>query len=623
MTEPSPVRVLFVDDEPDSWLGLIEEILEPACHFDTKPNDGDTLNWVSQADVADLYDIAICNIYNARIRAPIGLAIITKLKQRFPDLPVIVLTGFEPPTKEERRRFTQALAQDQGVAYIAWKRGGGFDLTDFREKFEHAIRARNGRGIAQTTCVPPAIAVPSTTIPHTSTPSLWESWEWKSTDGRYTIPDGVVRDILSGLGDILPSESFSLEFRNDICMLAGAPEENRRLKSAVDIWEKLWLQEAGLPYLPLMQRLAQQQKSGTMYPGYRDHVAHSIWMYLLGLYLYRSNRVISQAITRKFLESEFLRAWKIATLFHDIGYTYDKGIDQEPDAIQPILDELKTFTIFPLRLYLGSRGLELSEKDENELALIGKRSVPLVVDLDNLERLSFLDPEVATLDLIEDLGYDAKLSQVGYRKPFGSYYRFARNVKPANRERFRDHGILSALILLYEFHYFHHCLDILHGKIIPESLPRKIHEELQQLTTRRVTQDYAEIVRQAAAAIALHNIDKGIWKEARLREQAKSPQYRLSLDDYQIDLAKSPLAFLLALTDVLQCWDRPKSLYTDIPTEFSVPSDDVHIQCKKDIIFWSVRSDSAAGKRLIHPSAKIQEMSDYLGTGIQSLIQEC
>jgi len=100
----------------------------------------------------------------------------------------------------------------------------------------------------------------------------------------------------------------------------------------------------------------------------------------------------------------------------------------------------------------------------------------------------------------------------------------------------------------------------------------------------------------------------------------------LSLSDYQIKLEESPLAFLLALTDVLQCWDRPKRRYVDRPDELAARNQDVHITCEDDAIFWSVKPDSTAGRQLISPTQEIQTMSKYLAyrgqRDLAELVQE-
>jgi len=408
------------------------------------------------------------------------------------------------------------------------------------------------------------------------------------------------------LDDSLPDPGFSELHRDQICRLAGSLED-RRIHSAVELWEQLWIQEPGLPYLPLIKKLATQEFSGEMYSEYRDHVAHSMWVYLLGLYLYKQNRPIREAIQGKFSETEFLCAWKITALFHDIGYTCEREIDQEEEFLQPLLRALQAFTDFPLRGYLKARRVELSEKDETDLAQMSGRFRPKMLDLDSIEFMPSPGPKEKLLDRIEDLAIPTHLAQEGQETPLHDYYRLGQTVKPKTRERFRDHGILSALILLHQFYVLDLCLQKLQGLSLPRSIGRNTRTELQKIISGPVTQSCAEMVRQAAAAMALHNVNVEIWDI----EKTKQYLYHLSLQDYRIMLEESPLAFLLALADVLQCWDRPKRRYVDQPEGLSVRSQDVHIACEGDMILWSVKPDSTAGRQLVSPAQEILAMSKY------------
>lgn len=439
-------------------------------------------------------------------------------------------------------------------------------------------------------------------------PISWERWHWQSTDGSVTIPESVTRDILLGLEDTLPDTEFCTLHRDSICYIAASPDENRRTLSCVQLWEKLWLQEPGLPYSPLMKLLAVVERSGKMYSEYRDHVAHTIWTYLLGLYLYKQNRPIREAIQAKSSEGDFLRAWKVATLFHDIGYTFDRGLDHEEEFLRPILDELQVLVDSPLRGYLQARGAVLLEKEENDIAHVLGRFIPKVISLDDVEFSPRPGPKKKLLDRVEDLAIPTQLAQEGRKTPLQSYYELGKKEKPKDRDRFRDHGILSALILLYQFDGLDYYLEKLERVNLPTEISRKTREELESIVRPPITQHFAEIVRHAAAAIALHNVNPEVWEPYKTKREP----YHLSLDDYRISLEESPLAFLLALTDVLQCWDRPKRRYVDKPGELAARNQDVHITCEDDVIFWAVRADSTAGKQLISPSQQIKTISSYM-----------
>lgn len=436
---------------------------------------------------------------------------------------------------------------------------------------------------------------------------IWEDWGWQSSDGSEVISQGAVRDILVGLGDRLPDESFSRKNRDLICSMASS-HEDRRVQTAVRLWETLWVEEAGLPHVPFMRILAKDELSAKMYSEYRDHVVHSVWVYLLGLYLYERNGPIRAAILGRMEEEDFLLAWKITALFHDIGYTCDKGIDQEASFLQPVLDELQALTDSPLRAHLEARGFKLSERDEVDLARVSSRFTPRLLTLDSIEFMPAPGPEQRLLRQIEPLVIHTQLAQETEETPLQNYYNLGKTVKPNNRERFRDHGILSALILLHQFHFFTLCLQSLQVKTLPKSISRRTLKELSSMISASAAARHAKIVHEAAAAIALHNINVEIWDI----EMAKQSPHNLSLADFQISLDESPLAFLLALTDVLQCWDRPKRRYVHKAEGLSVRNQDVRIFCVGDLIQWAVRHDAMAGKKLVDPGEEIKALSAYM-----------
>lgn len=442
--------------------------------------------------------------------------------------------------------------------------------------------------------------------------SIWEEWNWQSSDGSESILPGVARDILIGLGDRLPDGKFNELGRDLICSMASSLED-RRIQSAVRLWETLWAQEVGLPHIPFMKILARNELSAEMYTEYRDHVVHSVWVYMLGLYLYECNGPIRKAVLSRMDEKDFLLAWKISALFHDIGYTCDRGIDHEEEFLRPVLDELQILTDFPLRGHLVARGFELSEKDELDLARISNRFTPKLLTLDSIEFMPTPGDEERLLKQLEPLVICTQLAQDGQETPLQSYYNLGKTVKPINRERFRDHGILSALVLLHQFHFFALCVQSLQNKPLPKSISRETRIELENMISDRRTERYSEIVHQATSAMALHNVDWRIWDI----EKAKQAPHYLSLGDFRILLDQSPLAFLLALTDVLQCWDRPKRRYVDEPKELSVRNQDVHIRCVGDTIYWSVRSDRVVGRKLINPDEEIKNLSKQLKYGGQ------
>jgi len=611
---PVSASVLLIDDEPDAWPMIISDIVRPVeCRFNIRTNDGLTVGWVTETNVGDLCDLVICNLKNRAKGQFYGKIIIRELRTRFPNLPILVLTGEDPESAKELHKLYTDLYAKYKVTYVAFKRADDssdekFDLDMFRDKFFEALQSKQGPI--------DSIAEPTQHLPsHIPNLALTKEENSGPKDELETLPPGVIGDILEGLKNSSSSIDIGSRYRDEFSHLASASED-RRIHFAVKAWKRLWLEEDGLPYLTLIDKLAEDEFSGEFYSEYRDHVAHSVWVYLLGLYLYQHNGPIREAIGRNFTGTSFLRAWKTAALFHDIGYTCDRGIDKEDEFIQPVLTELQRFTDFPLLEHLKPRGFVLDEGDEEHLAQIGTRHTPLKLTLDSIEFRPLPLPDQPLLDIVEHLIVPTKLGQSTQAKPLQSYYLLGKTVQPKPNElkRFRDHGVLSALLLLHQFDRLDHCLKSLRGKSLPERLARETQTKLAELvsgTTTEpgtVTERYAEAVFQAAAAMALHNVNIDIWDHGR----AKRYPYYLSFVDYGIALEDNPLAFLLAFCDVLQCWDRPKRRYVIDEKDFAVRARDVRIVCDGDRILWTVAPDPNAEQQLVKPGKEIKAMSRYM-----------
>ena len=63
---------------------------------------------------------------------------------------------------------------------------------------------------------------------------------------------------------------------------------------------------------------------------HRDHYSHSVYVFLIGLAIYRNHAGVRAAYNRKYALAEgpqaachFLEYWGLASLFHDIGYPFE------------------------------------------------------------------------------------------------------------------------------------------------------------------------------------------------------------------------------------------------------------------------------------------------------------
>lgn len=600
------VRILLIDDDGEFWKQTISEIVnEVMCEFTVVPLDN--IDFVQKEDLSK-FDVVIQNIYHKHKEGPIGLSYIEAIHNRYNKMPIIVLTSL--PVADGMKNYYDKLHGKNRIKYYSTKDNIRYD--HFRSWFYELVGLS---GLVDKNHIEEENPLRANKFP------VWEQYKWSSKDKKNAIPSGVIREIIEGLEEKLPDNDFMARYWDEICQISFG-DADWKLSLAVQIWIDLWIAEPGLPHQPLIKLLAIQETQGVKYPGYRDHVIHSFWTYLLGLYLYKACKPIHNAISLKLTSHQFLRSWKIASFFHDIGNICDVGIDNEEQKyesdLKPILDDITNFIRFPLRTYLEMRGKSLGRGEEEELAQACSLYRPVIENLDQLERRPDKPAGGWILEEIERLIIPTKLAINGVRTPLKNYNELTKNEKPKHRNRFRDHGILSAMILLYEFYHFDNYIKKLRGTDFPGSLNDDIPDLIREIISNSnsglsITEEYSLAVHEAASAIALHDINVNNWYPYQ------SKKYQLNFSNYRIDLSENPLAFLLALVDVLQCWSRRRYLFSDEQGDLSLPSQDVHIRCSGDLIFWSVdqrnqikSSTTSTKKQYEKLKQSIQDMSDYM-----------
>lgn len=570
--------ILYIENE-HSWQKMIGAILSD-YNLQIVSNYDEAVSIIEKSS-GNSFDLVIINLNLEEDQCLDGVSLIEKLEDK---IPCIVLTGRSTEAKGLFERYNVEQVLTKGI-------------EDF---FDRELLIREVKRVTEVK------------------KSKWEKCRWKSTDGRVTINKGIIREILKGLGDDLPHPEFHSSYRDLLCIISHS-QPDWIISHTVKLWECLWLEEEGLPYLPLIRILARMEMKGEMYEAYRDHVTHSIWVYLLGLFLFRESKIVRDSMLRIFPSVEdFLKAWKIAALFHDMGYTYDEGIDSEKreedpenNYLVPLLEELAEFNNYPIGQYLKARELNLSEREEDKLAMLSNRYNPLRLTLDTFEEVPFRPTESVckVLDAIEDKAITTQLGQKSNLKPIQSYYKLGKKEKPLPKERprFRDHGVLSALILLHQFYRLKDSFQNLSGDSLPESIDRSAQDKLKKMIDEKSVDKCENVVKEAAFAIALHNINVDIWDI----DIAKGEPYHLSLRDYRIDLTENPLAFLLAIADVLQCWNRPIRRFEPNINKLSVRDCDVRIEFNDKEIFWDIQPNKN-GDQVINTAEEIKKMSKYL-----------
>ena len=377
--------------------------------------------------------------------------------------------------------------------------------------------------------------------------------------------------------------------KNDYVLALGKRNPFERRQKCIDIIKKLWASYPGLGPYPLLDELIRFETNQVFYSKYRDHAAHQLMVFLLGLYIYSHCKPICKKITEEIKASlpslseeqfkkEFILRWFVASFIHDIGYVIEdskadpakdeKGEDaglwqlvstQLNNVLCNCLTQTPVFTA-------------ISPKDDTPIneallefeGLSPRFALPKNIDLP--EKIGM----VGSADLLDEL--DSALHASGIPdndKPLRTYYKLAHDNTPVGQKRqgFWDHGITSALILLRVWRAYR---DKIHAIVKFNNLSKlvlthykKNFDDLAKLEGGKVVDDKLcneESILAAAEAICLHNINKEIWathSAAFWNEMFPADNYFISLSTEDGTHSPKPLAFLLALVDTLQDWHRP------------------------------------------------------------------
>lgn len=442
---------------------------------------------------------------------------------------------------------------------------------------------------------------------------------------EYWLPEGVNREILSFLisRNLLDRALQGIEAVEDrLFVVLGGRQYDERLGEARKLLADMWNTEIGLiPYL-FVETLSNFEFDRTFYRGYRDHITHQLRVYLLGLYLYYGNSRLQNAVNREFQDAvdpqgEFLRSWQPTAIFHDLGYVFEVGREKRSEAYGQALREINHFLEAPLFAYCRTHGIPLLKAQEH---VIQERIGLPSHRLDSIRDIEMLK-EKRLLDQIDALVRPAQLSS----EPGGlqHYYNYARSNDPydAVRTSFFDHGITSALTLLYLSEFFQEYTTCVSEAIQRGNIDTNLAapDTLQALIRlAEASRGWHETINHASAAIALHNIQIDLWDP----EEAWRAE-RLTLDQFNLSLDGTPLAFLLALTDILQDWDRPLFSAPAGNLEYISQDQDISIRFSGDQIVLSYPTDEFAGTSQSKFRRLMKELKKCMnGDDIDSLLVE-
>ena len=309
----------------------------------------------------------------------------------------------------------------------------------------------------------------------------------------------------------------------------------------------------------LLEMLSEHEtNASSLLMKHRDHYSHSVYVFLIGLAMYRNHAGIRAAYNEKYGLAEgpqaachFLGFWGLTSLFHDIGYPFEIAHQQMKAYVCKLFaDNDDEHGFAPHVSYRRMEEFVRSELgDLNELYA---RAIT--------ERLA--ERYLARTDFSADELRETLMATLRDR---------AVHANPAGKDYlFMDHAYFSGLILAKAY------------------LSR--HPELESY------EQLPEALLDGLCAIILHN---SLFKfTIRGLLNTREP---LRLDDGQ------PLAYILMLCDELQCWDR--AAYGEgcrsgvFPFDFDIEFADGGMQ-------WTYYFDSTIAGRVKNAPAYCTVLSD-------------
>ncbi len=235
---------------------------------------------------------------------------------------------------------------------------------------------------------------------------------------------------------------------------------------------------------------------------HRDHYAHSVYVFILGLAIYQENAIIRDAYKKYYsMDDEraaahhFLKYWGMTSLFHDIGYPFELPFEQVKSYFG---DTIKNV---PFVAYKGIEAfIKLSEEERKVF-----------------EGLGYVLSEGTMNEVIAE-NIAEKLEAV-YKKSAKLISNDVLAKKPGSPDEFNgfmDHAYFSGVIFL------------------------------RQLISVLGIQNVTKVDLDAVSAIMLHN---SMYKFSitNVKDSKINEPFNIMLH---------PLAYMLMLCDELQCWDR-------------------------------------------------------------------
>lgn len=290
----------------------------------------------------------------------------------------------------------------------------------------------------------------------------------------------------------------------------------------------------GKSFIDLLDVLhAYEENAAIMNERQRDHYIHSVNVFVLGLSIFAKNKAFAKVVHNKFVsektnyvfgEEEFLLRWGIASLFHDIGY-----------PIEIINNQLKGFISFVSGndsiVKIIAPYIEYVDFSKFNSLEVGTKAFEFCPD--NITSAGLVDVSVPTDIISAKIAIDYGFSYNEIKNGIDGY------VKKMQKFLFVDHGFYSSVIIMKWY-----------AELTKQQVDRNDAYKLLYYS-----------VADAATAILLHNY----------YEKTLLPFYNKKMNPHN-----NPIAYLLALCDCAQEWNRKAYGYFD-KKKVAVDSSDVDV----------------------------------------------
>lgn len=357
----------------------------------------------------------------------------------------------------------------------------------------------------------------------------------------------------------------------------SSPMTEVRANAARSLIHDLWTHFGYFNFLPLFERLSALEYEGKFFEQYRDHSNHQLLVFLLGAYIYFNNHTLREKLNEEILatsnsrgvavpnvEREFLFRWKLTSTFHDVGYIFEVS----PRAADPAVETAR-LKKESLALINGFRSDFLERFLTEHLDdTVDAKKILMSLPIKQYKMINALE-DLYVLD-VPQVNKDAFKNASAFfpdewqnKELLRNYLRMCMECDTdgtaLKRPAFLDHGVMSALVLLnivdIQLHYLKQ-INALAGEGVLRAQPAL--DVIRTEDFQRYLND-AKYVRfeHAAGAIALHNIYPRLYSEKTCSDYGLANLFypKTGTDRFAIRPAEA-LAYLLALTDGLQDWDR-------------------------------------------------------------------